>query len=152
MRTQLAAGFALLFCGTFVAAQATQQAANPKLEIGFPGETWTLVFDAVGFKINAKGLQPDGRAYLEAENQSTQVTLSVFLEKVPDKATADGCNENQKARLAEKVDYKREKIDTREASGMAIVEFTMPEFNGAPVQQRNLFACLPKDDVYIDIH
>jgi tetratricopeptide (TPR) repeat protein len=35
---------------------------------------------------------------------------------------------------------------------MEIVEFTIPEFHGAPVQQRNPFACLPKDDVYADIH
>ena len=50
------------------------------------------------------------------------------------------------------MNYGREKIETKESAGMAIVEYTVPEFNGAPVQQRNLFACLPKDDVFVDIH
>ena len=35
---------------------------------------------------------------------------------------------------------------------MEIVEYTIPELNGVPVQLRNLFACMPKDDVYVDIH
>jgi hypothetical protein len=41
-------------------------------------------------------------------------------------------------------------VATKKAAGMTIVEYTIPEF--VPVQQRNLFACLPKDDVYVDIH
>jgi hypothetical protein len=35
---------------------------------------------------------------------------------------------------------------------MTILEYTIAEFKGVPVQQRNLFACLAKDDVYVDIH
>jgi tetratricopeptide (TPR) repeat protein len=152
MRKLLVGGLGLVFWYGLAAGQTSQQASNPNLSIGFPGEPWTLVFDAAGFKVNTNGLQPDGRAYLEAENQSTQVTLSVFLEKVPGAATDDGCKENQKARLAQKVSYEREKIETKEAAGMAIVEFTIPDFNGAPLQQRNVFACIPKGNVYIDIH
>ena len=153
MRKPLAAGFALLLGGIFPIAEASPQTAtNLKMEIGFPGEPWTLVFDAEGFKTNINGLQQDGRAYLEATNQSTYVTLSVYLQKVHGKATAEGCKKNQKNRLAQNVDYKREKIETREAGGMAIVEYTISDFHGVPLQQRNLFACLPKDDVYVDIH
>jgi predicted Zn-dependent protease len=153
VRKPVATGFALLLgCTCAIAQVSAQTVINPRIEIGFPGEPWKLVFDAVGFKISVNGLQPDRRAYLEASNHSTQVTLSVLLEKVPGKATAEGCNENQKARLAQNVDYKREEIETRETAGMAIVEYTIPEFQGSPIQQRNLFACLPKDDVYIDIH
>lgn len=75
----LATGFALLFGCNFAIAQVSPQAAtNARVEIGFPGEPWTLVFDSVGFKISTNGLQPDGRAYLEASNQSTQVTLFCF--------------------------------------------------------------------------
>jgi Tetratricopeptide repeat len=152
MRKALIAGCSLLFCGAFAATQVSAQVTSPKIGIGFPGEPWMLVFDAAGFEAKSNGLQPDGRAYLEAENQSTQITLSVFLEKVPGKATDDGCKENQEARLTQNVAYKREDVQTKDAGGMAIVEFTVPDVNGIPIQQRNLFACLPKDDVYVDIH
>jgi len=141
----------LLCWGELAAAQVSQRPTNPEIEVGFPAKPWVLEFDVTGFKVKANGVQPDGRAYLVAENPSLHMVLSVFLEKASRPAT-DGCKKNQKIRLAQNADYKREKVETRGAAGMEIVEFTIPEFHGAPVQQRNLFACLAKDDVYVDIH
>ena len=150
---KLCALLALLILGTPKIGQARpQQTATPTIEVGIPGETWSLVFDAPGYKVNRKDLRPDGRVYLLAENQSTGVTLSVNLERVSGEARTDDCKRTQSERLAQKVDYKREKIETRESAGMEILEYTIPEFRGAPVQQRNLFACVAKDDVYVDIH
>jgi tetratricopeptide (TPR) repeat protein len=144
---------ALLILGTAKTGQAQpQQTANPTIRVGLLGETWTLVFDAPGYKVERNGLQSDDRVYLLAENQSTGVTLSVNLEKVSGQATIDDCKKTQNERLAQKVDYKREKIEARESAGMEILEYTIPEFRGAPVQQRNLFACMARDDVYVDIH
>jgi hypothetical protein len=142
----------LLFLLGFPAAMAAQQGAGAKVEITIANEPWTLAFDVKDFSIKENGVQPDGRVYLLAENQKNMVTLSAYLERVQGAATASDCQATQKARLDEKVDYKREKIETKQADGMEIVEYTIPEFSGAPIQQRNLFACLPKDDVYVDIH
>jgi len=152
MGKQLIASVVMFFLGSFSSAQVPEQSTSPKMEIGFANENWSLVFDAVGFRVKTNALQPDGRAYLLAANESTQVTLSVYLQKVPGEATADDCRENQKKRLRQKVDYEREKIESRELAGMAIVEYTIPHLGDVPVQQRNLFACLAKDDVYVDIH
>jgi hypothetical protein len=80
------------------------------------------------------------------------VTMSVYLERVQGTATALDCQATQKGRLGEKVNCKREKIETKQFAGMETVEYTIPEFSGAPIQQRNLFACLPKDDVNVDLH
>lgn len=152
LRTPLFAGLALLCWGDLAAAQAPQQPTNPEIEVGFPAKPWVLQFNVTGFKVKTNGVQPDGRAYLIAENPSLHLILSVFLEKTSRQATDDGCKKNQKSRLAQNADYKREKVETREVAAMEIMEFTIPEFHGAPVQQRNLFACLPKEDVYVDIH
>ncbi len=35
---------------------------------------------------------------------------------------------------------------------MTILEYPIAEFKGVPVPQRNLFAGMAKDDVYVDIH
>lgn len=152
MRKLAATILALLSCCAVATAQVKPQADNSKMEIALPSESWTLVFDAPGFKVSTNGLQPDGRAYLMAENKSTGVTLSAYLERVSGGATVDGCKENQKQRSEQKVPYKRENLTIRESGGMTVLEFTIAEFNGAPVQQRNLFACMAKDDVYVDIH
>src|SRR5271167_168793 len=126
MGKQLIASVVMFFLGSFSSAQVPEQSTSPKMEIGFANENWSLVFDAVGFRVKTNALQPDGRAYLLAANESTQVTLSVYLQKVPGEATADDCRENQKKRLRQKVDYEREKIESRELAGMAIVEYTIP--------------------------
>ena len=144
---------ALLALGTPRSGQAQpQQTATGAIGVGLPGETWTLVFDTPGYKVNSNSLQPDGRAYLLAENQSTGVTLSVTLEKVSGQATSEDCKKTQNERLVQKADYRREEVETRESAGMEILEYTIPEFGSAPVHQRNLFACMAKDDVYVDIH
>jgi hypothetical protein len=152
MRTVTPAGAIILALGFLTTAGAQQQVSAPKVGVTLANEPWILAFDMKDFAVKTNELQSDGRASLLAENQKTNVTLSVYLEKVEGPATAEDCTENQKQRLEQKVDYKREKIETRVSAGMAIVEFTIPEFEGAPVQQRNLFACIPKDDVYVDIH
>jgi tetratricopeptide (TPR) repeat protein len=141
----------VLLCCTAAAHAARQGTASP-LSMNFPGEPWALAVDAPGFKVSKNGMQPDGRDYLLASNPATNVELSIVLEKVQGAATADDCERNQKARLAQKVPYERTDIGTRETAGMMIFEFTIPEFSGAPVQQRNAFACIPKNDVYVDIH
>jgi hypothetical protein len=138
--------------GALGAAQVKQQADRPRIVMWLPNKGWTLVFDAPGYKIGVDGLQPDGRNYFLAANKSTEVTISVYLEKVLGKATADGCKHNREQRPAQNSGYKKESIEKRESSGMTILEYTIAEFKGVPVQQRNLFACLAKDDVYVDIH
>ena len=153
MRTALAVALTVLIWGASATGQTKQQLTSaPNMGVGLPGEPWTFVFDAPGYKVETNGLQPDGRAYLLAENHSTGVAISVYLEKVSGVATADDCKKTQNDRVAQKANYKREKIETRESAGMEILEYTIPEFAGAPVQQRDLFACIAKDDVYVDIH
>ena len=152
MRACARTGFAVLFLGVFTIMWAQQPKNVPKVSITLANEPWILAFDAKDFAVKNNELQPDGRAYLLAENQKTSVTLSVYLERVSGAATETDCDESQKQRLGEKVEYKREMVVTKKSAGMTIVEYTIPEFQGVPVQQRNLYACLPKDDVYADIH
>ena len=152
MRAWVKVGAVGLFLGTFTLVWAQGPKGAPKVGITLASEPWILAFDAKDFAVKTNELQPDGRAYLIAENQKTDVTLSVYLEKVSGAATETDCDSSQKQRLGEKVDYKREMVVTKKSAGMTIVEFTIPEIQGVPIQQRNLFACLPKDDVYADIH
>lgn len=152
MRTLAAAALACLLLVSAATAVSQQETGKEAVSVGFPQKTWALAFDGTGFQVKTNGLQPDGRAYLLAENETTKVVLSVFLEKAADPAKTESCQENQKQRLEQKVEYKREKVETRESAGMVIVEYTIPEFDGVPVLQRNLFACISKDDVFVDIH
>ena len=152
MRELARAGFVVPILGVFTYMWAQQSKGASKVSITLANESWVLVFDAKDFAVKINEIQPDGRAYLLAENQKTNVTLSVTLEKVSGSASEADCDETQKQRLSQKADYKREMVVTKKSAGMTILEYTIPELQGLPVQQRNLFACMPKDDVYVDIH
>jgi len=39
-----------------------------------------------------------------------------------------------------------------EKNGMDILEYLLPEVKGAPIKQHNIFACLIKNNVFVDIH
>lgn len=152
MRALARAEFLVPILGVFTYMWAQQSKGASKVSTTLGNESWILVFDAKDFAVKINEIQPDGRAYLLAENQKTNVTLSVTLEKVSGSANEGDCDETQKQRLSQKVDYKREMVVTKKSAGMTILEYTIPELQGLPVQQRNLFACMPKDDVYVDIH
>jgi hypothetical protein len=142
---------ALTFLGMSAIAWA-QDDYGGQLGITLPGEPWTLGFDMKDFKqLKANRLEADGRWHMLAENRKAKLTLTVYLERVEGKATAAGCKEIQNRHSEENLDDKRENLRTREVNGMVIMEFTIAGA-GRTMPQRNVFACIPKDDVYVDIH
>lgn len=151
-RIRTVAAITLVLSSFWVAASAQKQSGKPSVSITLPSAPWTYEFDVKDFAIKVNEIQPDGRAYLDAESKKTDVILSVFLEQVGSPATAEGCADNQKKRMEQQSPFKREQVETRVADGMNIVEYTIPDYQGAPIQQRNLFACIAKDNVYVDVH
>jgi hypothetical protein len=78
MRGFLAAALAFSILGS-VAELPAQQVEATKVSVSLAGEPWALAFNVKDFEVKTNELQPDGRAYLVAENQITNVTLSVYL-------------------------------------------------------------------------
>lgn len=150
----------VLFCLSLVvlgsAGSFAQDAAVPeKFSIWLPAKPWALEMEASGFVTKANEIQRDGRRYFLVQNDKTHTIASVFLESMKGPAAAGEC----KRSLEDKV--KRNSSLTlnglkgvayREAEGMEILEFSMPEVNGVPANQKNTFGCFIKDDVFVDIH
>jgi tetratricopeptide (TPR) repeat protein len=134
---------------------AQDVAAPEKFSVWLPSKPWALELGAPGFVVKANEMQRDGRRYFLAQNSKTQMIASVFLESMKGPAAPGEC----KRSLEDKV--KRNSSLTlnglkgvayRESEGMEILEFSMPEVNGAPANQKNIFGCLIKDTVFVDIH
>jgi hypothetical protein len=134
---------------------AQDVAAPEKFSVWLPSKTWALELEAPGFVLKANEIQRDGRRYFLAQNDKTQLIASVFLESMKGPPAPGEC----KRSLEEKV--KRNSSLTlnglkgvvyRESERMEILEFSMPEVNGVPANQKNIFGCLIKDNVFVDIH
>ena len=123
--------------------------------VWLPGKAWALELDGDGFTTRDNEIQADGRRYFLAENAKTHMIVSVFLEA----AKAPGQPEDCKHSLEEKAksnatlaSAKLKGVEYRASGDLQILEFTLPQFDGVPKNQKNIFGCLIKDDVFVDIH
>ena len=144
---------ALLLLVPALAAGAPAQNAGPNtLTVWLPAKPWVMEMDAPGFTIRANEIQKDGRRYFVAENPETNVILSVYLEEGKGPATAEGCKRGLHGRATSNLPFKRSGITFRESGAVQILEYSILEVDGVPQNQRNLFACLTKDNVFADLH
>jgi len=134
---------------------AQDAAAAAKFSVWLPSKSWALELPASGFVAKANEMQADGRRYFRAENERTRLVISVFLELMKAPAQPSEC----KRSLEDKVKHDSslslnglKGVAYGEADGMETVEFSMAEVNGVPVNQKNILACLIKDDVFVDVH
>jgi tetratricopeptide (TPR) repeat protein len=132
-----------------------QDVAPGKFSVWLPSKSWALELEAPGFLTKANDILTDGRRYFRAENDANRMIVSVFLESMKGPARSDEC----KRGLEEKVKHDGslslnglKGVAYREAGGMEIAEFSMPEANGVPVNQKNVLACVIRDNVFVDIH
>ena len=129
---------------------ADQAGESSTFRVWVPERPWVMVVDLPGFAIEFNGVQPDGRRYLFGKNESS-VVFSALLEAATAPATLEECRRHQTER-AEKKDFAKEDIQMGEEPGRTLLEYTIPVAGGFNLKQRNLFVCIPKDDVYIDLH
>jgi tetratricopeptide (TPR) repeat protein len=135
-----------------VPLQTQTQGESGLLRVNLQDKTWVLQMAAPGFVVTQNGTQPDGRRYVLATSEASNLALSITLERVAGKATLDGCRDVFRGRTAPGTPFKLADISESQIGDMAVLEYLIPVANNVPVKQKNLFGCLAKDDVYADIH
>ena len=86
-----------------------------------------------------------------AHQDQPSLAFSIYLEKVPGTADIAGCRDSlaQKAKMVKSI---AEAFRTSESGQTGFLEYTIDEFKGSKVHQKNLFACMAHEDVYVDVH
>ncbi|HET8922693.1 MAG TPA: hypothetical protein VFN26_06805 [Candidatus Acidoferrum sp.] len=137
------------------AARAQETSPSAKFDVWLPGKPWALELDGAGFITKANEIKPDGRRYFLAENAQTRMAVSVFLEAAKAPAQPGECKralEEKAKRNSSLAADGLKGVAYRENGEMQILEFTLAELDGLPTNQKNIFGCLIKDDVFVDIH
>jgi tetratricopeptide (TPR) repeat protein len=142
----------LLILGNAIELQAQKGKDAGTLRVSLPTKPWVLQVDVQGFTVQVDEAKPDGRKYLVAENARTGVTLSITLEQVHGPASLEGCREVFRQRNKANVKLNPTDIQESQIGDIAISEFIFSEVEGVRLQQKNVFGCLAKEDVYADIH
>lgn len=148
MKLRSALGFGVIL----VLTTSANSQQNSSLNVSLPGKTWAIQIPAAGFKVETDEIQPDGRKYLLASNEKNGVTISVMLEQGGQTATAEECHDSMSRRAQQAASEKFPDIGTRDVGPFSVLEYTIAEVKGIKLNQRNIFACLAKEDVYADVH
>ena len=142
----------IFFCGLIVSIVAVAQTPADKLEVAYPGKTWTVVINSSGFVTKVNGMQKNGRQYLLATNDKSGMELSVSLERTSSPADVSTCPAYLRKRVDGLQPLGLQDVKYLTAAGMAAAEYLVPEVKGYKVRQRNLITCTAKEDVYVDVH
>jgi len=144
--------FALLW---MEAANAQDAPVGGKSDVWLPGKSWALELDGTGFTTRANEMQADGRRYFLAENTKTRGVVSVYLEAAKAPMRPGECKRSLEEKMKRNSSLAADGLKGvayRESGEMQILEFTLPELDGVPTSQKNIFGCLIKDDVFVDVH
>jgi tetratricopeptide (TPR) repeat protein len=154
MKTCLYVVLGLLFMPINPADGQDMPAAQTS-DVWLPAKAWALELDGTGFTTRDNEIQADGRRYFLAENPKTRIIVSVFLEASKEPVQPGECKhslEEKAKRNASLASARLRGVAYRDSGELQILEFVLPEFDGVPKNQKNVFGCLIKDDVFVDIH
>lgn len=153
MKYRAISGIALLITVCAWAAPAQESKPQEKLLINYPGKAWAIAINSPGFVVETREQKPDGREYLEANNSTTGIVLSVMLEKGNGPADASTCPDYLQNRVRSlPPDFAVTGVHPSRIGEMAVIEYLIPAAQKIPVRQKNFVACVTHEDVYVDVH
>lgn len=123
------------------------------LSLSLPDKSWAVEVLADGFTLESDQSEPGGRGRIMANNPATGVVISVQMEQVDHKPGLEECRQSQRDRVKDlSRNFHLQDVKYWDDGKMTFMEYLIPEYQGRPVRQRNLFACFFKEDVFIDVH
>jgi len=140
-----------VFLTLSAALSSIAQQAPLRGRLSLPGKAWGVALELPGFKVTTVETKPDGRRYMLAKNETTSMTVSLTLEQIKPGAAATPCRESLQQRTKNQP-VKIEGVHFSRSGDFEVMEYTVPEFAGLEIKQRNLFACELYDNAYIDLH
>ncbi len=135
------------------AALAEEPKSTPDtVKLSLPDKTWSLVLDLPGFAVEKNEIQADGRRYMTGSNAETGVAISTYLEKTKAHVDLETCKATLEARAKAATPSKKMGLSIYDLNGMKVLEYLVPEVGGRRIREKNFFICIPKEDVFVDMH
>lgn len=142
----------VLAASALVALAGVAQPPKPLRGIlSLPTKDWGVVLQLPGFAVKTVETKPDGRRYMLAENETTNVVVSLTLEETKSVVRASSCRESleQKTKSAP---MNIQDVRFARSGEVDVMRYMVAEFRGQRVNQENIFACQSYDNTYIDLH
>ena len=144
--------FCVLATSFLVAIGSVAQEPKPlRGRLSLPTKNWSVALDLSGFTVKTVETKPDGRRYMIAQNETTNVVVSLTLEQVKPGPSASSCRESLEKKTTDP-SLKIQDARFSRSGDVDIMQYMVPEFRGQQVNQKSIFACQFYDNTYIDLH
>jgi hypothetical protein len=126
-------------------------ADEKRIELATPTTPWVLSFPAANFKMVDRKTRPDGAAYYYLIDEKSGLDVSMYIEPVQNCETSKACRDMiWKAGNPTWVNLQN--VVQSEIGDISYVEFLLPEFQGQPIKQQNMYAEFVVDRFWVDLH
>src|SRR5215813_12112666 len=146
----------LYFTFTFAALSMTsislaQQSPPLRGRLSLPNKNWGVALELPGFTVRTVETKADGRRYMFAQNEAAGMAVSLTLEQIKPGTHAAACRDSLQQRTKSQA-VKVADVSFSRSGEFDVMQYTVPEFAGQKINQKNVFACEFYDNTYIDLH
>jgi tetratricopeptide (TPR) repeat protein len=146
----------LVFLILFVAVAArayARQADQSVRRLSIPGQTWALEVKLPDFVVEQEQLRGDGEGrMIMAGIKDKGYIVSIFLEPIPHGESAAQLRDMAAADISKGSRLKVSDFKTSEYGKIPTLEYMIKEFEGQPVNQKNLNAYFVNAGYWVDVH
>ena len=130
----------------------SQQPKGSSVRLTVPKAPWTMFISGDALVLNRQEIKPDGnRGYFMMDDEKAQVFASVFIERVDKCKTSKECRD-MVWKLGNPAWQKPQNVKLSEMGEISILELLVPEYQGQPIRQQNMYAEFVLEGYWVDLH
>ncbi len=122
------------------------------MKLTIPKAPWTMSISGEAPVLNRRELTPDGsRGYFMLIDEKAEMFASVYIEPVNKCKTSKECRD-MVWKLGNPAWQKPQNVKLSEIGEISILELLVPEYQGRPIRQQNMYAEFVVDGYWVDLH
>jgi len=130
----------------------SQQPEGSSVKLTVPKAPWTIFISGPALVLNRQELNPDGsRGYFMLVDEKAKMFASLYIEPVNKCKTSKECRD-MVWKLGNPAWQKPQNVKLSEIGEISILELLVPEYQGRPIRQQNMYAEFVVEGYWVDLH
>src|SRR5215831_11107728 len=130
----------------------SQQPEGSSVRLTVPKAPWTMFISGAAPVLNRQEINPDGsRGYFMLVDEKAEMFASLYIEPVNKCKTSKECRD-MVWKLGNPAWQKPQNVKLSEIGEISILELLVPEYQGRPIRQQNMYAEFVVEGYWVDLH
>lgn len=135
-----------------IRSKPIQKEKDAPITMTVPQAPWMLSLSGGKLTLDKQQIKPDGQqGYFLLIDKENGMIISLFIEPVVKCKTSPECRD-MIWKAGNPAWKNLQNVELSELNGVSLVEFLLPEYQGKPIQQQNMYAEFVEDGYWVDLH